>query len=260
MLRILVRFGQLLRVCLLGLAGSTGVIGTAWAASDPEWSGCYVGAFAGASSLDATAIDSPFIAGPSSDGSTAWNALSAPFETYGLDDRAAAGGAQIGCDIAAPAGLPYLVVGLVADVARTGLNDHAASERMTDTSTGLSIDWTGSARARLGLAVDDLLLFGSGGLAWARVGGHAEDLLTSPGPGLMSLASTSTEIGWSAGLGVEWRPGGSWSIVAEYLHSEFDGLAVREQAILPTTAYPNFEFDDLRVDTVRIGVNWHLAP
>lgn len=260
MLRFVVRLGHLLSVCLLVLAGSVLDLGTAAAQSASSWSGCYVGGFAGGSALNATATDSPYIAGPSSNGSTAWNALSAPFEVYDLADRAASGGAQIGCDIAAPAGIPYLVLGLVTDVARTGLDDRVVSHTMTDTSTSLAVDWMGSARARMGLAVDDLLVFGSGGLAWARADARAEDLSASPGPGLMSIASTSAETGWVAGVGVEWMPVQSWSLVAEYLHTEIDGFAVRGHAITPTTAYPNFAYDDLRVDTVRIGLNWHFTP
>jgi opacity protein-like surface antigen len=242
------------------LAGSALGESAARADSGPAWTGCYIGGFAGLSTLGATVTDSPFIAGPSSDGSTAWNALSAPFETYDLTDRAAFGGAQIGCDVAAPAGVPYLVLGLVADIARTGLDDRATSQTMADTSAGLAVDWMGSARVRMGLTVDDLLVFGSGGLAWARADGRAEDLSSSPGPGLMSIGATSTEIGWTTGAGVEWRPSRSWSLVAEYLHTEIDGFSARGQAILPTTAYPNFAYDDLRVDTVRIGLNWHLMP
>ena len=99
-------------------------------------------------------------------------------------------------------------------------------------STSRNLEWFGTVRARLGfLATPDLLLYGTGGLAYGQTNTTASISLTPP-PGLnvaigfadpggnfifacsnapgsppncYAGSSRQTSVGWSAGLGGEWR-------------------------------------------------------
>jgi outer membrane immunogenic protein len=65
-------------------------------------------------------------------------------------------------------------------------------------------DWLGTARLRLGYAMDRWLPYVTGGVAFGDING---------GP-----AGTSTEAGWTAGAGVEWALQSNWSAKLEYLY------------------------------------------
>jgi outer membrane immunogenic protein len=69
-------------------------------------------------------------------------------------------------------------------------------------------EWLGTARARLGYAIDRALPYVTGGLAYGQVKG------TVPGVGSFS----DTSIGWTAGGGFEYAFAGNWSAKLEYLY------------------------------------------
>jgi outer membrane immunogenic protein len=66
----------------------------------------------------------------------------------------------------------------------------------------------GTARARVGYAVDRTLIYVTGGAAFAPV----QTGLNPP-----STFDTATKLGWAAGAGVEFAFFGNWSAKAEYL-------------------------------------------
>jgi outer membrane immunogenic protein len=68
----------------------------------------------------------------------------------------------------------------------------------------------GTARGRLGAAFDQVLVYGTGGFAWAR-----NELSGSFGP--LSISDTQTHFGWTAGGGIEVALNYNWSVKAEYL-------------------------------------------
>jgi outer membrane immunogenic protein len=77
----------------------------------------------------------------------------------------------------------------------------------------LKSDWVGTARARIGYAWDSFLLYGTGGLAFS-------DLKFS------SILGTDkkTQMGWTAGAGVEYALWSNWSVKGEYLYMDFGKL------------------------------------
>src|SRR5262249_50682591 len=90
------------------------------------------------------------------------------------------------------------------------------------------IDQLASARARLGLLITpDLLLYGTGGAAWAHTKVTSTyDVRCSPdtsGFGATMARSNTNHFGWVAGVGGEWRlfGGSNWSLRVEYLHYDF---------------------------------------
>ena len=84
-------------------------------------------------------------------------------------------------------------------------------------------DLLGSARARLGYLVwPNVLLYGTGGLAWTRLVRTTEDIEVGADPNAFLSSNPSWRFGWVAGLGVETRLWDSnWLARVEYLHYDF---------------------------------------
>jgi outer membrane immunogenic protein len=89
----------------------------------------------------------------------------------------------------------------------------------------------GSVRARVGyLILPDLLLYGTGGVAFTRFTQSTTETLTAAAPPgsccneseAFSNSITSWRFGWAAGAGGEYRLWGSnWLARVEYLHYDF---------------------------------------
>ena len=133
----------------------------------------------------------------------------------------------------------------------------------------------GSARGRLGyLAWPNLLIYGTAGLAWTRLvqGADVSFVVTSTSGSPISIAVTesrstaSWRFGAVAGVGLESRLGDSnWLGRVEYLHYDFGLNDNNLNATFCNNGvcqpFGNFRlFDrDLTVDTVKLGVNYHLT-
>jgi len=98
--------------------------------------------------------------------------------------------------------------------------------------------WFGTVRARAGFAMDNLLIFGSAGLAYGELTGS-----TTFGP-----SESHTSLGWTAGLGAEVTFAQHWSAKAEWLYLNLDD---RQFAV---TAANN----GLAANLVRLGLNYRF--
>jgi hypothetical protein len=94
------------------------------------------------------------------------------------------------------------------------------------------IDDFGTVRGRFGYAFDNLLLYGTGGFAWANE--TVTDTETCNGIkcptkssvfAFNSASSSATPDGWAAGGGLEWRFLPNWTLRVEYLHLQFNGIS-----------------------------------
>jgi outer membrane immunogenic protein len=93
------------------------------------------------------------------------------------------------------------------------------------TSLESSIDWFGTLRGRAGFVVhDNLLLYATGGLAYARVDHTLSDDCVGCGspPGLnfgpFSQSNRHTKVGWTVGGGAELLHEANWLLRAEALY------------------------------------------
>jgi outer membrane immunogenic protein len=78
-------------------------------------------------------------------------------------------------------------------------------------------DVQGSARLRLGIAFDRVLLYATGGAAFA---GIETDYQTAV-PVFLRESDSKTRTGWTVGGGIEYAVTNNWSIRAEYRYSDF---------------------------------------
>jgi outer membrane immunogenic protein len=69
--------------------------------------------------------------------------------------------------------------------------------------------WFGTWRGRAGLALNNVMLYGTLGLAYGTL--HAQSTLTG-------FSESKTEVGWAAGGGLEVATFGNWTARAEYLY------------------------------------------
>ena len=97
--------------------------------------------------------------------------------------------------------------------------------------------WFGTLRGRIGYAMNNILVYGTGGLAYADLNGE-----------LNSLTETKTELGWTLGLGLEVGLTPNWSAKVEYLYMDLGNRA------FSVTGTDN----GLSANVLRLGVNYHF--
>ncbi len=93
-------------------------------------------------------------------------------------------------------------------------------------TSSASTDVLFTARGRIGWAFDNLLLYGTGGLAETKLSASNlyADTSTPPGPGIGAWNASAIKIGWTAGGGLEWALNRNWSVKAEYLFVKFGSI------------------------------------
>lgn len=194
-----------------------------------SWSGCYVGGYAGGAwgrnvnVTEGTALPGgPFAAG------TAYNAPNGAPYSYQLNSNFIAGG-TLGCNYQMSA----FVVGLEGELGYLRLRGSAIDPNGvafygSDTTDSTRVgDWYGLVTARAGVTWDRALLYLKGGAAFIRSNSTVIDTCaTAPcGSGLISASgsSSSNNVTWAGGGGLEYALSQNWSVKGEYMY-----IALRE--------------------------------
>jgi opacity protein-like surface antigen len=153
-----------------------------------------------------------------------------------------------------------VVGGLELDISATDIKGSTSNTvggvRVTQSD---KLDPVGSVRARLGYLVrPDLLVYGTGGLAWTQFTTVNE---FSPGFVPASLTAQNWLFGWVGGLGAEMRLGNTnWLGRVEYLHYDFGNSGSATGVFPPFTANTTAALTSgrLTADVVRAGVSYKL--
>ena len=128
------------------------------------------------------------------------------------------------------------------------------------------LSWFGTVRGRLGVTVTpELLLYGTGGLAYGRVDASANWFESIESFQFQAPASVSkTKVGWTAGAGAEWMFAHNWSAKLEYLYVDLGSesaignlTSMNPQALVE----PGFSVGHtwcFRENIARAGVNYHF--
>ena len=93
----------------------------------------------------------------------------------------------------------YIVYGVETDAQLTGADDTSAGIKFSN-------PWFGTTRGRVGVAVNNMLFYGTGGLAYG--GSKAE---------LNGASESHSHFGWTVGAGAEVGLTQNWSAKVEYL-------------------------------------------
>jgi outer membrane immunogenic protein len=142
-----------------------------------------------------------------------------------------------------------VVFGVEADGAWADVNASAAGAVVVPglgvipLSVTSKTDALGTVRGRIGWAVNNVLLYGTGGYAWI------DNKITATA-GALSVSDSKFHSGWTVGAGVEAFLAPQWSVKGEYLYRSLGGENYFSGA-LPTGT--------LNFHTVQFGVNYHFS-
>ena len=149
------------------------------------------------------------------------------------------GGATLGANIQADA----FVFGVDGDLDASWL-DGTVSSTCTPGNCETKNTWLGTARARVGYAVDRVLFYGTAGGAFGNIQGNT----------LGTTFQQTTKAGWTAGAGIEAAFGGNWTARIEYLFVDLENASLPTALVPPTNATTTtVKFD---ASIVRLGVDY----
>ncbi|MCK5932177.1 MAG: porin family protein [Fulvimarina manganoxydans] len=174
---------------------------------EPEgtWSGLYIGGQGGAA-FGRDSADILFDPTPMS-----------ATTVYGSDNSKAgfSGGARIGYDYQ----IGDVVFGALTDISlMTGSTDQRFSVGGVDFTTKDRIAYLGTVRGRIGYAFDDLLVYGTGGFAYA--GRSQSTSVSGPFGGSFSESRDKFDTGYTVGGGIEYLIDPHVSLGLEYLYTD----------------------------------------
>jgi outer membrane immunogenic protein len=113
-------------------------------------------------------------------------------------------------------------------------------------------------RGRAGiLATPELLLYGTGGAAFANVKTTDFAFFAFDGSTNTAAAST-TRTGWTAGAGAEWALGANWSVKLEYLYVDLGRVNYTSLNTLTATATINHDHR-ITENIGRVGLNYRFG-
>jgi len=143
------------------------------------------------------------------------------------------------------------------------------TREITDGDAGAALDtltvsnklrWLGTTRTRAGVVVDNLLLYVTGGLAYARF--DRTFTAIDQGVSAETFSSTNTRWGWVAGVGTEWALWNNWSLKSEALYVRFQESETNFTSAVAIAngngAIKRFDHHD-SAWIARVGLNWRFG-
>lgn len=162
-------------------------------------------------------------------------------------------GGLVGIQAGANYQMGNLVLGGVVDIALTNLSGSTSSgPAINDITISSSLRSVGSVRAKVGFAMDNILAYAHGGLAFGRTDTSA--VTTATGVPFSGFHGND-RVGFTIGAGLEAKVTDNVSVFAEYAYTDLGSATV-------FTNPPGFAAFDLnetvRFQTVKAGINYHF--
>ena len=123
------------------------------------------------------------------------------------------------------------VVGLEGDLQANSADDTFAPWKFSN-------PWFGTLRGRVGYSFGNVLVYGTGGLAFGGLRGER----------VGGLSESRTTAGWTAGVGAEYGFAPNWTAKVEYLYVDLS-----DSRFTITGVSNGYEFA-----LIRVGVNYHF--
>jgi len=123
------------------------------------------------------------------------------------------------------------VFGVEGDIQVTGADDTFAPWKFSN-------PWFGTVRGRAGYAFNNILFFGTAGLAFGELRGET----------FGGFTESHTSAGWTAGVGAEFGLASNWSAKLEYLYVDLES----SNFVITGTS------NGSRFGLIRAGVNYHF--
>jgi len=195
------------------------------------WTGCYAGVEGGG---DWARSYSVAAAGPNA----------GAYHQPALDLNGGLAGGTIGCNHQTG----NWVFGVEGDFSWTNASGSSITPPPFNTAVTLTDNeqWLGTARGRIGYAWNSVLIYGTGGAAWAQ-------LNLVEGDSTFTESETHVLTGGVAGGGVEWMFAPQWSAKAEFL---WVGFTPTQYFGVACCTLENRHLTD---DVFRVGINYHFS-
>jgi outer membrane immunogenic protein len=203
-----------------------------------SWTGCYIGADVGGGSVrdrDNETITGTGAASPFAPGDTATPA-------------GVKAGGYFGCDYQFAGGF---VVGALGDVQWAQIRGGGATFNTAAPSDfyETKVDFEASARARVGYAFNQVLVYATGGAAWLQVREHD----VSPAAGTFQ-DTLKTPTGWTVGAGLDYAFTNDLIGRIEYRYSDFGTISYN------SLVFPGFtENHKITENQVLVGLHYKFG-
>ena len=206
-----------------------------------NWSGFYIGGNLGAAWTNGNYSDAA--------GNT--------FNGGGTSTTQFVGGGQVGANYEFWGGAVIGVEGDFEWLPNTSNTSNTITDAAGNTASLTANNrWLATVTGRLGYAFDRVLVYGKGGAAWVGA--------SSPAITINGIPFTSTgnsNMGWTAGVGVEWAFAGTWSVRAEY-----DYVGLQSQSFTIPAGAPGifggdtFTGNNRNISLFLAGLNYKFGP
>jgi outer membrane immunogenic protein len=184
----------------------------------------------------------------------AWNstgsisdALGSTFST--TTSQSFLGGGQVGVNYEFGGGIVIGAEAMFDWVPNTSNTINATNPALGTAAVALNNRWLTTATGKLGYAWDRVLVYGKGGGAW--VGTSNPGITANGAPASFSGNSSSSNFGWTAGIGVEWAFAGNWSARAEW---DYVGLQNQSFTVGGAPAPGSFAGDVISINNRSINM------
>lgn len=221
-----------------------------------NWTGCYVGVNAGGG-WGEHAGDRGII----NSGNGTLNAGTGVPVALDVGSNGIIGGGQAGCNYQTG----QFVLGIETDIQGSSIRGSSTiffpspNGGITDATTANGterLNWFGTVRARVGItAMNNLLFYGTGGLAYGGVDSSASLVLTPATDGNYAGSTSETNIGWTVGVGGEYMFANNWSVQLEYLYLDLGSTDVRMLDPGRPGTFIDYSFHH-RDNIVSAGINY----
>ncbi len=181
-------------------------------------------------------------------------------------NHGSAGGIVFGGQLGYDHQFNAVLIGLETDMQASSVSTRATGTATLGRATSMiqdrqTLNWLGTTRLRLGYAMDRVVPYATGGLAYGGVQMSTSANTTLPGGAISQSASQSaTLLGFSVGGGVDYAIDSAWAVRLEGLYYDLGSLSVTA----PGTSTPPGVAGVLHSSShfsggiVRVGVNFHL--
>ncbi|CAN5204504.1 porin family protein [soil metagenome] len=218
------------------------------------WNKCYVGITAGYTPGTGGSDSDPRIRATSPGLQDSIDLGNVPSRLASDPDGGVVGG-TIGCNRQ----YDRVVIGGEADLMYSSMRDSVAVIQGAGVTTTFDrkLDAIGTLRARLGYAIDNTLLYVTGGLAYGHVKSNAQ-IFSVPGASALAGGEDAWKAGWTLGGGIEHMFMPNWSVKAEYLYYDLGNSDVN---LLPVGGPPETGVLSYKNTghIIRAGLNYHFA-
>jgi outer membrane immunogenic protein len=151
----------------------------------------------------------------------------------------------------------HIVIGIEADIDFSHLQASPSICSLGGCATTASDLWGfGTLRGRIGYDFNNVLIYGTGGAAWANINTNST-ITTGPLAGTFAGEALALQ-GWTAGGGLEWLFLPNWTVKAEYLFMRFQHVDETYNYALvgPGVPFTANITTNSNINTFRIGVNY----